>query len=253
MAGKKSVGDVVPIVGFSIGFRHEPTGLVVAEAHYVAEGEPYGWTSPLQGKGGRLVTENRQDVSTEYRVTHIRRLDPPTTLPSVTQEIEKVVDKLLQKHSDVILVGEVYAVGAPGWRSVLEKVASERFKLSKGTHLAHSALRILTASQGGGLGEDDVRNVSRGEVVGVTQRLFDEHRLKISRHQRYSSTLLSDLTSLDPTRQRPPIPDADGGREQQNDDLAYALGCALWSAEWHLRRKAYIVIEPIHPLDGRSP
>jgi hypothetical protein len=249
----RSVGDVVPIVGVSVGFRHEPTGLVVAEAHYVAEGEPYGWVSLLRGKDGRPVTENRRDVSTEYRVTYVKRLDPPTTAPKVTKAVEKVVDKLLANHTDIVLVGEMYAVGAAGWRAMVGQVVGERFGYGKGTHLAQGALRILNASQGGGLGEDKVRNVGRGEVIGVTQRLFDEHRLKISRPQRHSGPLLSDLTGLDPTRKRPPIPDADGGREWQNDDLAYALGCGLWVAEGHLGRKEHILIEPIRPLDGGSP
>lgn len=241
--------DVI-LVGVSAGFRHEASAVAVLERSFVPSSSPYTWfENHILGRDKKptLETEIRQDIKPEYRVLHLSRIGPPTTLPQLSKEVDRILGRLLKQTKDIIMIGEVFSVGASGWASVVEAV-EHRFQAEKNTTLQQRALRVANAA-GSEQSEARVLSIGRSELMGIAQRMFDARELRIQRSLAYASTLIDDLQSMDPSRTRPPVPDARGGREQTNDDLVYALGCACFAAS-KLGREKFVRVEPPHPLEA---
>jgi hypothetical protein len=245
-------GVAVVLVGVSVGFRHEATGLVVVERRMVPKGKAYAWIQKTwRGvkKPPDTDIETRQDLEPRYEVSHIERLGPPTTLPAVAERLDRVLGQVIRTTSkDIVLIGEVFSCGLTGWTSVLEKV-QEHFTYEAGTTLQQNALKVTN----GGIGQAATLPwpVGRSELLAASQFVFDERQLKIQKDMHGGKELLNSLQSLDPSRHRPSVPDPQGGREVEGDDLAYALGCACFAAV-KLGKERFVRVEFPPPLEDAS-
>jgi hypothetical protein len=87
-----------------------------------------------------------------------------------------------------------------------------------------------------------VYNVPKRDLVGVVQVLLQQERLTFARQMPLMQPLFQELQSF---RQKiDPVTAHDSysaWREQDHDDLVFALALALWWGEWRGERKAMIL------------
>ncbi len=68
----------IPIVGVSLGHRHQKTAIAVIERAYVGTGERFTVVKHDGPSYRSTRFETREPVSLEYRVRHLERHGPPT-------------------------------------------------------------------------------------------------------------------------------------------------------------------------------
>jgi hypothetical protein len=108
----------IPIVGVSLGHRHEKVAISVTERAYVSTGETFNATHYEPGYGWPRL-EAREGVKVEYRVRHLER--HPSRYASVAQRIPEVVNKV---GEDFILVVDITATGRPAYSLILGELAA---------------------------------------------------------------------------------------------------------------------------------
>ncbi len=243
--------EPIVFVGASIGHRHEHSSLCVIERQYEPKSNPYTWvkgaSKPLKS-GEKVDYETREDLKLVYRLTHLDRLPTPTTIPIVADEMVHLVAELMRKNDHLVIIGEITAVGLAGWRSVIERV-DDLIHDQPTKSVEQRAIRVSNIMGTAGEGPGGVWNVPRVEVLVSAQKALDDRILKIQRKLRLAPTLITDLESLDPTRNRSPLPDADG-RLAVNDDLSYGVGSILWAADQWVPKERHRKVELAHPYSA---
>jgi hypothetical protein len=108
----------IPIVGVSLGHRHERTGLSVIERAYVPTGETFNAVTYDERGWQRLQTEER--LSVKYRVRHLERQGPPSRYKKVARRLPEIVRELAR---DVLLVLDITAVGHPVYALIWSEIS----------------------------------------------------------------------------------------------------------------------------------
>ncbi len=211
-----------PIVGVSLGHRHERTAISVTERAYVPTGETFNAM-----RQGRL--EAREDVSLEYRVRHLERSGPPSRYAAVAQRIPEIVEQI---GEDFILVADVTATGRPAYSLILGELQAAL----KGARIRFKHCPITVSGIAGGVSRspDVGQIVPRRDLISASQILFDEGQLKIAEGLELAGTLRDELLAFKPKANKPD--DLEGWREGKDDDLVLAVATSVWAAERFLRK-----------------
>jgi hypothetical protein len=215
----------VPIVGVSLGHRHEHTALSVTERAYVPTGESFTAERRL---GGRMTLQAREGVSSEYRVRHLERL--PSRYADVAQRVPEIA---LEVGRDLLLVVDVTATGRPVYSLMLGELVSALE--GTGIRFTHGPLTVTGVAGGVSKSPDVGHLVPRRDLISASQILFDAGQLKIAQDLELASALRDELLAFRP---KPPKPDdLEGWREGADDDLVLAVACGVWAAERFLKKE----------------
>jgi hypothetical protein len=228
----------IPIVGLSLGHRHEKTAISVTERAYVPSGETFNATR-YDGPHGRARLEAREEVRPEFRVRHLERSGPPSRYASVAQRIPEVASKL---GEDFILVVDITATGRPVYSLILGELQAAL----KGTPIRFKHCPITVSGVAGGVSKSpDVGYlVPRRDLISASQILFDEGQLKIAEGLSLAGTLKDELLAFKPKPEKPD--DLEGWRERPHDDLVLAVAASVWAAQRFMRKRDSV---PIGGLD----
>jgi hypothetical protein len=218
----------VPIVGVSLGRRHERTAISVIERAYVPTGERFNHVS-YDARGWERH-QTREHLATEYRVRHLERHGPPSRYASVAGRVPEILKEI---GRDTILVVDVTAAGRPAYSLIL----SELSHALEGTSLRFKHCPITVSGIAGGVSRSpDVGYlVPRRDLISACQIAFDEERLKIAEGLELASTLRDEMLAFKPKADKPG--DLEGWRERPHDDLVLAVAVSLWAAERFLRKR----------------
>lgn len=235
----------VVFIGISAGHRHENSALAVIERVYVPRNKPYTWVkgrlpAPLRSED-KIDAELRQDLRVIHRLVHLDRLPAPSTVPGLVEETTRLASKLLKTTNNFVLIGEVTAISSPGWRSVMEGI-QELIEDSPSKAVEQLPIRVSSIMGTAGQGPEGIWNVPRVDLLVSAQKVLDDRTFKIARRLKHATTLILDLESLDPTRNRSPLPDVEG-RLMANDDLAYAVGAVLWASDRWVAKERHMPAE----------
>jgi len=133
--------EPIPIVGVSLGHRHEKTAIAITERAYVL-----AWPGEAFNALTRGQIEARQTVRIEYRVRHLERHGPPSRYASVAQRIPEIADAV---GRDFVLVVDVTVTGRPVYTLVYQEL---RLALEgTGIRFKHTPITV-TGVAGGCLG-----------------------------------------------------------------------------------------------------
>jgi hypothetical protein len=220
--------DTVPIVGGSLGRRHEKTAISVLERAYVSTGEIFNavyYESPY----GRARFEVRERILAEYRLRHLER--PPSRYSKVAQRIPEIVHKI---GEDIILVVDITATGRPAYSLILGELSAAL----KGMRIRFTQCPVTVSGVDGGVSKSpDVGYlVPRRDLISATQIVFDEERLKIAAGLELAGTLKDELSSFKQKASKP-SDDLEGRREGRDDDLVLAVAAGIWACERFLRKE----------------
>src|SRR5215203_1471339 len=105
--------EIVPIVGVSLGNRHEKTAISDLERVCIPTGEL------LNAATRRGVLEAREGVNVEYHVRHLERHGPPSRYAKVAQRLPEIVGEL---GHDVVLVADITAPGRPAYTLIYQEM-----------------------------------------------------------------------------------------------------------------------------------
>lgn len=217
----------VPIVGISLGHRHERTAISVTERAYVPTGEQR--TIPVH-RGFLGSVDLHDEISVEYRVRHLERQGPPSRYKRAASRVSEVFREIGQ---DCYVVVDMTATGNPGFSLIFEELRRVR---EEGR--IHPTLCPLTVSgiAGGVSKSPDVGYlVPRRDLISVTQIVFDEGQLKIAEGLKLARTLTDELLAFKPKADKPD--DLEGWRERPHDDLVLAVAISVWAAERFFRKE----------------
>jgi hypothetical protein len=216
----------IPIVGVSLGHRHEHTGISVVERAYVPTGEYFNATSYDERGWERLNTRER--LALEYRVRYLER--QPSRYKRVASRVSELVGKI---GEDFILVVDVTATGRP----VYALIYAELIRALKDSRIDFQHCPITVTGIAGGVSKspDSGWLVPRRDLISTTQILFDEEQLKIAEGLQLAGTLRDELLAFKPKANRPD--DLEGWREGKDDDLVLAVAISLWAAERFMRKE----------------
>jgi hypothetical protein len=220
--------ESVPIVGASLGHRHERTGISVIERAYVPTGEHFNAVTYDERGWERLNTRER--LSLEYRVRHLERHGPPSRYKKAASRVAEVVRKI---GEDFILVVDVTATGRP----VYALIYAELMRALEDTRIDFQHCPITVSGIAGGVSQSpDVGwLVPRRDLISTTQILFDEEQLKIAEGLQLAGTLRDELLAFKPKADKPD--DLEGWREGKDDDLVLAVATSVWAAERFLYKE----------------
>jgi hypothetical protein len=218
----------VPIIGVSLGHRHERTAISVTERAFVYTGERFNHVS--YDERGWERHQTMEHLSTEYRVRHLERHGPPSRYASVAGRLPEMLREI---GRDFILVVDITATGRPAYSLIL----SELSHALEGTCLRFKHCPVTVSGIAGGVSKcpDVGQIVPRRDLISATQILFDEGQLKIAEDLSLAGTLRDELLAFKPKASKPD--DLEGWREGKDDDLVLAVAVSVWAAERFLRKK----------------
>jgi hypothetical protein len=178
--------DTVPIIGVSLGHRHEKAAICVLERAYVSTGEISNAVY-YDGPHGRARFELREKVLAKYHLRHLER--SPSRYSEVAQRIPEIVHEI---GEDRILVVDITATGRPAYSLILGELSSAL----KGTHIRFTQYPITVSGVAGGVRKSPDLGylVPRRDLISATQIVFDEERLKIVAGLELAGTLKDELT-----------------------------------------------------------
>ncbi len=133
---------LVPIVGVSLGHRHEKTAISVTERAFVPTGERFNHVTYDERGWERCQT--REHLATEYRVRHLERHGPPSRYASVAARVPEI---LMELGRESVLVVDITATGHPAYSLIL----SELSHALEGTSLRFKHCPITVSSIAGGV------------------------------------------------------------------------------------------------------
>ncbi len=222
------MAENVPIVGVSLGHRHERTAISVTERAYVPTGETFT-AFRYDHASKRQTFEAREGVSLQYRVRHLERMGPPARYSEVAGRVSEVVRKI---GRSVVLVVDVTATGRPVYSLILKELAGAL----KNAPISAKPCPITVSGVAGGVSRSpDVGYlVPRRDLISAAQILFDDGGLKIAEGLDLARTLTDELVAFRPKAHRPD--DLEGWRERPHDDLVLAVATSVWAAERFMRK-----------------
>jgi hypothetical protein len=156
----------IPIIGVSLGHRHERTAISVTERAYVPTGETFNAIDyDYRYKRNRL--EAREKVRVEYRVRHLERSGPPSRYAKVAQRIPEVAQQI---EEDFILVVDITATGRPAYSLIL----GELQVALKDTRVRFKHCPITVSGIAGGVSRspDVGQIVPRRDLISASQELL---------------------------------------------------------------------------------
>jgi hypothetical protein len=223
----------VPIIGVSLGHRHERTAISVTERACVPTGEKFNQV--IYDERGWERHQTREHLSTEYRVRHLERHGPPSRYAKVAGRAPEI---LMELGRESILVVDITATGRPAYSLIL----SELSHALEGTSLRFKHCPITVSGIAGGASKspDVGQIVPRRDLISATQILFDEGQLKIAEGLSLADTLRDELLAFKPKANKPD--DLEGWREGKDDDLVLAVAVSLWAAERFLRKRGSVPV-----------
>jgi hypothetical protein len=220
----------IPIIGVSLGHRHERTAISVTERAYVPTGEAFNAIAyDYRYKRNRL--EAREGVRVEYRVRHLERQGPPSRYKKVAERLPEIVREL--GSGEVLLVVDITATGRPVF-ALIHSVLAPALK-ETGTHLTYGPITVSGVAGGVSKSPDVGHLVPRRDLISAAQILFDEGQLKIAEGLSLAGTLRDELLAFKPKQAKPD--DLEGWREGKDDDLVLAVATGVWSAERFMRKQ----------------
>ena len=226
--GRSVSTDTIPIVGVSLGHRHEKTAISVIERAYMPtlRGEMFT-TVHYDNPYRRARFEVREPVTLEYRVRHLERHGPPSRYSNVAQRIPEVLKEVTTKIGDhVEFILDITAGGHPVYARIYQEI---RRSLEESRILITYGPVTVTGIAGGVSKSPDVGwLVPRRDLISTAQMLFDEGQLKIAEGLELAQTLKRELLEFKPN-QKPD--DLEGWREGKDDDLVLAVATSLWAVE----------------------
>ncbi len=222
--------DTIPIVGVSLGHRHQKTAISVIERAYVpaSPGEVFT-TVRYDGPYSRARFEVREPVTLEYRVRYLERHGPPTRYTKIAQRIPEVLKEVATKIGNrVDLILDITAGGHPVYARIYQEI---RRSLEESRILITYGPVTVTGIAGGVSKSPDVGwLVPRRDLISTAQMLFDEGQLKIAEGLELAQTLKRELLEFKPKPNQKPD-DLEGWREGKDDDLVLAVATSLWAVE----------------------
>lgn len=221
--------EAIPIVGVSLGHRHEKTAISVIERSYLPTGERFN-VARYDHDRRRQVLEAREAVSLQYQVRYLERHGPPARYSKVARTVSEVVRKI---GRSVILVVDVTATGRPVYSLIRKELANTL----KDTRIRVKPCPITVSGVAGGVSRSpDVGYlVPRRDLISAAQILFDDGMLKIAEGLELAHTLGDELLAFTPKAQKPD--DLEGWRERPHDDLVLAVATSVWVAERFIRKE----------------
>jgi hypothetical protein len=226
----------IPIVGVSLGHRHERTGISVVERAYVPTGERFNHVT--YDERGWERHQTREHLCTQYAVRHLERHGPPSRYSKVAGRVPEIMREI---GRDTIVVVDITAVGRPAYSLIL----SELSHALEGTSLRfkHCPITVSGIARGVSTSPDVGRIVPRRDLISATQILFDEGQLKIAEGLTLARTLRDELLAFKPKSNKPD--DLEGWREGKDDDLVLAVAVSLWAAERFMRKRDSVPVEVV--------
>jgi hypothetical protein len=219
----------VPIVGVSLGHRHEKTGISVVERVYVPSGEHFTATSYDERGWARLNTRER--LALECRVRHLECHGPPSRYKKAASRVSQVVGML--EARDAILAVDLTATGRPGYTLVWTEV--ERVLEETGARVTLCPITVSGIAGGVSRSPDVGYLVPRRDLISTAQILLDEGQLKIAEGLQLADTLRDELLAFKPKADKPD--DLEAWRERPHNNLILAVAASLWSAERFLAKE----------------
>ncbi len=229
--------ETVPIIGVSLGHRHQKTAISVTERVYVPVGTPFTQVR-YDGPNGRRRLEAREEVTVEYHVRHLERHGPPSRYSKIAQRLPEIVHEI---GGDVALVVDLTATGRPIYSLIRQEMV--RGLEGAGIHFKPCPITVTGIAGGVSKSPDVGYLVPRRDLISATQVLFDEGQLKIAEALSLADALREELLTFTPKGTKPGD-DLEGWREGKDDDLVLAVATSLWAAERFLRKEESV------PADG---
>jgi hypothetical protein len=154
-----------------------------------------------------------------YALRHLQRFALGTPFKQIVQDVCCLANQLATKDSFPSLVVDLTGVGRP----VLDMIYRAAPKAS-------ITAACLTAGQQASTLEDGTRLVPKIELVSCLQVLLQSRRLRVARNLSAAKVLARELENF---RMKPVLAAGDSlaWRENQHDDLVFAVGLASWLAE----------------------
>ena len=221
--------DTTPIVGVSLGHRHQKTAISVIERAYMrAPGEMFTEVRH-DGPYGGARFEAREPVTLEYRVRHLERHGPPSRYTKIAERIPEILREVAQEiGTKVDLTLDITAGGRPVFTRIYQEI--QRAPLGARTYLTYAPITVTGVAGGVSKSPDVGWLVPRRDLISTTQMLFDEGQLKIAEGLELAQTLKRELLDFKPKPDQKPD-DLEGWREGKDDDLVLAVATSLWAVE----------------------
>lgn len=227
------MGESFPLVGLSLGRRHQSTGFAVVERALTRTGELHHVSYSTE-RGRRLQARERVEV--EYRVRHLERQGPPGRYSKVAKRVAELVHQIGVSCAVVV---DITATGRP----VYNLIAEELGRALKGTDISVTPGIFTVSGLGGGVSKGvDSWVVPRRDLISAAQVLLEEGRLKIAHDLALAGALRDELLSFKakPSHKE----DLEAWREAPDDDLVLAVALACWAGE------RFFLKEESVPADG---
>jgi len=225
-------GNPIPFLGVAWPFPFQAAGLCLVVRGDQNIGDPYTWYEryilKLHKNNPSSRFTSKQDVEPHYLIRRLERFGPPTPQTEVIKKVDRVVGQLKKEYRSACLVHEMFAVGKGAVSAVHREIAphgNEAFLIQV------ARVRVSNTMGAGGEPHNGIFNVPRHEVLAELGRVISEGRLHPHPNDPLSKGLISDLQNAAPNVNRMPSFDLREGRELEDDDLVYALGCSVWFSE----------------------
>lgn len=222
--------NAVPIIGVSLGHRHEKTAISVTERAYVPTGEHFNAVD-YSYRRKRTILEAHEKVMVEYRVRHLERHGPPSRYKKVAERLPEIVREI---GREALLVLDITATGRPVY-ALIHSVLVPALEETR-THVTYVPITVSGVAGGVTKSPDVGYLVPRRDLISAAQILFDEGQLKIAEGLELAGTLRDELLAFKPKASSKPD-DLEGWREGKDDDLVLAVATSVWAAERFLRKK----------------
>ena len=222
--------DTIPIVGVSLGHRHQKSAISVIERAYVRASPGEMFTAVrYDGPHGCARFETREPVTLEYRVRHLERHGPPTRYTKIAQRIPEILREVSAEIGNrVDLILDITAGGHPVYARIYQEV--RRSLEERRIGITYGPVTVTGVAGGVSKSPDVGWLVPRRDLISTTQILFDEGQLKIAEGLELAQTLKRELLEFKPKPNQKPD-DLEGWREGKNDDLVLAVATSLWAVE----------------------
>ena len=220
----------IPILGVSLGRRHQRTGVAVVERHYVPTGEVFNSVTS-QGSGWGSNFEVRENVTVQFHVRLLERQGPPSRYSKVAQRLPEIVSEI---GTDGLLTVDITAAGRPAYSLILGELAHTL----KGRNMRWHQCPVTVSGIAGGVSKSpDVGYlVPRRDLISSLQILFDQGQLKIAEGLELAATLKRELVEFE-EKAKKSTDDLDAWRVGSDDDLVLSVATAVWVAERFLAKK----------------
>jgi hypothetical protein len=223
----------VPIVGVSLGHRHERTAISVTERAYVPTGERFNHVT--HDEKGWERHQTREHLATEYRVGHLERHGPPSRYSKVAGRVPEILREI---GRDSILVVDITATGRLAYALILSELSHALE--GTGLHFKHCPITVSGLAGGVSKSPDVGYIVPRRDLISACQIAFDEERLKIAEGLSLAGTFRDEMLAFKPKADKPD--DLEGWREHPHDDLVLAVATSVWAVERFTRKKGSVPV-----------